>query len=333
MSRACVLAAIAASFAIPASGCARPAGGAEAAPQQPESTLPDPGTPVKVAAVERATLALTISGPGRTDALEQQKIRAPFKGILRELRVADGDHVRKGQVLAVLVSQESQAALNGAEALLRAARTPEEESDARRALELARRGLVPAYLRAPEAGVIVSHGADVGSLVAEAQDLVTMAAAASFVFRADIVQTDLGRIHAGQPAEVRLATDSSTFSGIVHGVLPAASTNDLTASVRIDVSSSTFPERLGLFGTASITVGVRQEVAVVPAPAVLRDDITGVSQVALVSGEKVHWQRVTTGLAEGGRVEITQPALQPGTQVIVQGQVGLPDGAPVHVEP
>lgn len=333
MTRAHAVAAIALSIAIPAWSCARPASGAEGAPHPPDPAPADPGTPVKVAAVERAQLALTVSGPGRTDALEQQKIRAPFKGILRELRVADGDRVRKGQILAVLVSQESQAALSGAGALLRAARTPEEQGDAHRALQLARDGLVPAYLRAPETGVIVSHGADVGSLVAEAQDLVSMAAGASFVFRADIVQTDLGRIRAGQPAEVHLATGASTFSGTVHGILPAASANDLTAPVRIDVSSSTFPERLGLFGTAIITVGVRQDVAVVPAQAVLRDDITGLSQVALVSGEKVVWQPVTTGLAQGGRVEITQPALQPGTQVIVQGQVGLPDGAPVHVEP
>jgi len=291
------------------------------------------GTPVKVATVERATLALTVSGPGHTDALVQQKVRAPFKGILKELRVMDGDQVRKGQILAVLVSQESQSALTGAEALLRAARTPEEQSDARRAVQLAREGLVPAYLRAPEAGVVVSHGADEGSLVAEAQDLVSMAAGDSFVFRADIVQTDLGRIRVGQPAEVHLAIGSSTLLGKVHGILPAASANDLTAPVRIDFSSSAPPERLGLFGTAIITVGTRQDVPVVPAPAVIRDDVTGDSHVALVSQGKAHWQRVTTGVAQAGRVEIVQPPLESGAQVIVQGQVGLPDGAPVHVEP
>jgi HlyD family secretion protein len=342
MTRALTPAAIALALATAPLSCARSADPATGADARPAESAPagagnalevDAGTPVKVATVERATLALTVSGPGRTDALVQQKVRAPFKGILKELRVADGDRVRKGQVLAVLVSQESQSALTGAEALLRAGRTPEEQSDARRAVQLARQGLVPAYLRAPEAGVIVSHGADEGSLVAEAQDLVSMAAGDSFVFRADIVQTDLGRIRAGQPAEVHLAAGSSTLSGTVHGILPAASANDLTAPVRIDINSSTMPERLGLFGTAIITVGTRQDVPVVPAPAVLRDDVTGVSQVALVSQGKAHWQRVTTGVAQGGRVEIAQPPLQPGAQVIVQGQVGLPDGAPVQVEP
>ena len=64
----------------------------------------DAGTPVKVARVVRATLPVTVSGPGHTDALEQQKVRAPFKGVLLELRVADGDRVKGGQVVAVLAA-------------------------------------------------------------------------------------------------------------------------------------------------------------------------------------------------------------------------------------
>ena len=82
------------------------------------------GTPVKVARVVRATVPITVTGSGRTDALEQQKIRAPFKGLLHELRVTDGDSVKKGQVVAVLIAQESESALTGARALLRAATTP-----------------------------------------------------------------------------------------------------------------------------------------------------------------------------------------------------------------
>ena len=52
--------------------------------------------PVRVAAASRATLADVVSGPGRTAALTQQRIRAPFAGTLTELAVADGDRVRRG---------------------------------------------------------------------------------------------------------------------------------------------------------------------------------------------------------------------------------------------
>ncbi len=297
-------------------------------------TAEDGGTPVKVARVVRATLTLTVSGPGRTDALEQQKIRAPFKGILRRLRVADGDRVRDRQVVAILASQESEAALIGAKAMLRSAQTAPQRADAERALKLAERGVVKTELRAPEAGVVVSHGADEGALVAEAQDIVSLAATDSFVFLANIVQTELPRIRPGEPVEVRLAAQPATLHGTVHGVLATASAADLAAPVRIDLAADSMPKALGLFGTAVITVGERRDVPVVPQAAVLRDDINGVQRIAIVSADgKLHWEQVTIGAAEGNRVEIVSPLLQEGTQVVVEGQVGLPEGGKVLVAP
>lgn len=310
-------------------GAGSAAGGAAAG----AAAAVDGGTPVKVAPVVRATLTLTVSGPGHTDALEQQKVRAPFKAILRQLRVQDGDHVRDGQVLAVLASQESEAALIGARAMLRAAHTPQQRDDARRALQLARRGVVEAVLRAPEAGVVLSHGADEGALVAEAQDIVSLAATDSFVFLASIVQTDLPRIHRGEPARVLLAARPGVLDGKVHGVLAAASAADLAAPVRIDLAPASVPKALGLFGTAVISVGERRDVLVVPQAAVLRDDIDGVQRLALVADGKAHWERVTPGASAGGRVEIAAPPLRPGALVIVDGQVGLPEGAKVLVAP
>jgi multidrug efflux pump subunit AcrA (membrane-fusion protein) len=333
MKKILVAALLVGSVGCRSSAAAEPLDGGAAA-EAPAAAPGESGTPVKVARVALGTLKLTITSPGRTDALEQQKIRAPFKGILRKLRVADGDRVRDRQVIAILASQESEAALNGAQAMLRAADTPQQREDAERALRLAQRGLVHAELRAPEAGVVISHGADEGSLVAEAQDVVSLAATDSFVFLANVVQTELPRIRPGQAVEVRLAAQQEALRGTVHGVLASASANDLAAPVRIDFAPSRMPKALGLFGMAVITVAERRNVPIVPQAAVLRDDIYGVQRIAVVSADgKAHWQEVKTGAAEGDRVEITEPALKPGTQVVVEGQVGLPEGAAVQVAP
>jgi hypothetical protein len=47
----------------------------------------------------------------------------------------------------------------------------------------------------------------------------------------------------------------------------------------------------------------------------------------------VHWIAVTTGLVDGERVEILSPELSAQERVIVSGQVGLPEGSPVDVQP
>ena len=292
-------------------------------------------TPVHMTLVERGNIAITVTGPGRTDALDLQKIRAPFTGVLTLLHISVGDRVGAGQVVAAVVNQPSQAALIGAEAMLRSASTPAQRSDAERALVLARQNLVATQLRAPRAGVVVSRGASQGDLVSQGDSILTIASAGSIVFVARIAQGDLAQVRLGQRANVNLPGQLGAVPGLVHGLLPADTNSVMTVPVRIDFSTNLqtagAPIQTGLFGTAEIVVGERFAVPIVPAAAVLRDDISGVSRVALVtSAGKAHWVTVTTGATQGGAVEITTPALASGQRVIVSGQVGLPEGSNVR---
>ena len=106
--------------------CSGGAGGAKTEPRTPAETdsAAAEATPVHVAIAVRGSTARIVAGPGRTDALDVQKVRAPFIGTLESLHVAIGDHVRGGQLLGTVVAQASQAALAGAEAMSRAASTP-----------------------------------------------------------------------------------------------------------------------------------------------------------------------------------------------------------------
>jgi RND family efflux transporter MFP subunit len=296
--------------------------------------VPAAATPVTVASVRRATLALTVSAPGRTEVLRPLRVRAPFTGTLTALRVADGDEVSGGEELGAVVARTGAAALVGARAMLEAARTDAERADAQRAIDLATGSLVQQPLRALEAGVVVSHAANPGDLLNEGDDILTIAPAGSIAFIAQVVQSDLAQVRPGQRAVVDLAARSAPLAGVVHAVLPSASAENLSAPVRIDLTGAAGGVTLGLFGTARITVGERREVPVVPDASVLRDDVYGTSRIAAVTTEsRVHWLTVATGAREGGQVEIVTPSLAPGTTVVVSGQVGLPEGAPVRPQP
>lgn len=292
-------------------------------------------TPVRTAAIRLATLALTIRAPGHTDVLRPLRVRAPFSGTVATLHVADGDRVARGATLGTFVSRNSAAALDGARAMLAAARTEAERQDAHRAVDLATRGLVEVPLHASEAGVVVSHAANAGDLVTEGDDILVIAPAGAVAFIAQVVQTDLPRVQPGQRVAVDLAARAQPLAGTVHGILPAASAENLSAPVRIDLSAGG-AVGTGLFGTARITVGERRQVPVVPDAALLQDDVYGTTQVAIVGpapDHRAHWVSVRPGVRDGGLVEILAPSLPPGTTVIVSGQVGLPEGAPVRAEP
>ena len=314
------------------SACTRGGDPPAAGGAPPGDPPPPAGTPVSVSAVRRATLAVRVTGPGSTVALNLQTVRAPFAGTLSDLRVQDGDRVAAGQVLGHVLARESAAALEGARAMAREARTPAEREDAARALELAGRSRVEAALRAPAAGVVVSHQASAGTLVARGQEVLAVAAAGSISFVARLAQSDLARVRPGQPAEVEIPALRATVPGLVHSILAAGDAAAFDVPVRIDLRKP--PEGVGLFGTARVTVEERAGVPVVPAAAVLRDDVAGTARVATVTpGGKARWVEVRTGAEQGGEVELLPPAPAEGERVITGGMVGLPEGAPVEVRP
>jgi Cu(I)/Ag(I) efflux system membrane fusion protein len=321
------LAALALAAGLSACGGKPGSGSSSAEPPAPA------GTPVVVAAVVRENIARTVSAPGQTAALSQQKVRAPFTGTLSALSVTDGDRVRRGQTLGAIVSRDSEAALSGAREMVREAGTAAEARDAKRALELAEKALVRAPLVSPVDGQVLSHAANGGDRVSEDQEILTIADAGSIVFEAQMPQTELPSVRRGERAEVKLAGRNEPVPGTVHDVLPSANAADLTAPVRIDLGAAGKGLGLGLFGTATITVGVHEGATAVPAAAVIENDVTGSSRIALVAPDgKAHWVAVTPGWKQGGLVEIASPGLTAGQKVIVSGQVGLPEGAPVTVE-
>jgi membrane fusion protein, multidrug efflux system len=293
---------------------------------------PSAPTSVRVAAVAHATLPLTVSAPGRTAALAQQKVRAPFAGTLTDLKVADGDPVSRGQTLGTIVARESEAAVSGAREMLREASTPAERSDAERALALAQKDLIRRALVASWDGAVIAHTASAGDRVTEDQEILTISEAASLVFLVDVPQSDLSRIRPGQKATVELAGGRAPVTGTVHSVLPGANAADFTGQVRVDLPAAAATGPIGLFGTAHILVGERSGVAVVPDAAILRDDVSGVSRVCLVVDGKAHWTDVAAGVKDSGRTEIVSPPLADGQPVIVSGLVGLPEGKNVSIE-
>ena len=310
--------------ALLASGCG---GGAKDAKKE-ESAAPSPATPVRVAPVERATLAEIVSAPGKIAAMSQEKVRAPFAGTLVELRVTDGDRVRRGEAVGSVVARDSEAALAGAREMERDAKTDAERRDAARAVDLARRNLVRAPLSASADGIVVSHAASAGDRVSEDEEILSIAETDSLVVLADVPQAQLPRIRAGEPVEVEIP-GRPPVGGRVHGILAESGPSDLTAPVRIDIDPAA-GAAVGLFATARITVAERRDVPAVPDAAVVRDDVTGASRVAVVGAEgKAHWIAVTPGIVQGGRTEIAAPPLDAATRVIVSGQAGLPEGTPV----
>ncbi len=298
--------------------------------QAPEAAPPPGATPVRLGEVSRADLRETVSAPGRTVAQRVQIIRAPFDGVLVRLTVTDGDRVVPGQVLGEVVAQSSQGAVDGARAMLASARTDRDRAEAQRALAVAEANRVVRRLTAPAGGVVASHQAAEGDLLGAHADVLSIADDRAVVFIADLPQTNLPKVRPGGLVELSLDARPGPIKGVVAAIVPSGADRVTPVRVTPVEGARLAPE---LFGTARFVVATHAGVLAVPSAALLKDDLTGVARIAVVKGGKAHWIEVRPGLEDDGRVELRAPALEVGTPVIVEGQVGLPEAATVEPAP
>lgn len=317
-----------------ACGSSSGSGDASAGGNASKAAPQDAPTQVSVASLQRLDMHKVVRAPGETVALVEQQLRAPFTGTLRQFHAVVGQRVEKGESLGSIIARDSEAALEGARQMMRGANSDAEKADAQRALDLAQQNLIQAPLEATARGVVTAvHAAD-GDRVSENQDILTVVAATSIVFQASVAQSDLAHIQPGQKATVAMTGESEPVPARVHGLLGAADVGTLTAPLRIDFQRPPRWIAPGLFGTATIDIESRSQTLAAPRAAVLRDDLSGVERMALVSKDStVHWVKVQTGLADGDHVEILAPELETGQAVIVAGQIGLPEGARVQESP
>lgn len=287
-------------------------------------------TPVTIEHVVRRTIQVTVSGTGGLDALDDERVRAPFNGILTSLTANVGDHVVSGQVIGSMIAENSEAALRGARSMVSSARTDAERVAAREALRVAEANVVHTPLAAAKGGIVIARPASAGERLAQGDSVVSIAATSRMVFFANIAQSDLRLVRPGQRARIHIAARKGPLMGAVHNIMPADTTSTATMRVRIDVEPSAATVTVGAFGIAVIVVNERVNVPAVPKAALLRDDVTGRTQIAIVDANNItHWVEVTPGIADSAWSEIRKPQLAPGQRVITAGHVGLPDSTHV----
>ncbi len=311
-------------------GCAKHGGDEEAEQETPKALVAVSG--VQIVSGD-AVQSLTVTG--RTDVLRRQRVISPVAGTISALNVLEGATVTPHQVLATILTRESQSAIAGAEALVRMARTPGQKAEAEQALELARSTENSVVVTAPWGGIVSSRSVNQGELVAENAELCTLVDLASVIFMAEVPLRDIPQIHAGMAARVHLTSlDGSDLPARVEALLPKADAQSQTALVRLrlDAGAATGLLRPDMGGTAGIVTGVHKNALLVPRSAVLRDDEKKTTSVVMVTPDSLALSvQVDVGAATDSVVEVRSGLLKPGMTVITEGNYAIADSTRVIV--
>jgi RND family efflux transporter MFP subunit len=321
---------------------------------------------VTTATIQRGTIRGLVHASGVVGPAPDAEliVVAPEAARIAEIPHASGEEVRRGDLLVrfeipalAAEVQKQQAEVGRAEAGLEnanaaqaraqglfdrgvAARKEVEDADravadAVAALAQARTALAAAQtierratVRATFDGVIASRSQNPGDLVE--------AAASDPVLRI----VDPNRL------EVVAAVPLSDAARVVPGasarlITAVTGTPDVELTVKsrptaVEPGTATVPVRLGFARSVRLPVGTpvqieisaetHRDVVVLPAAAVVHE--ADETAVFVVVDGTAHRRAVQTGVADGEHVEITS-GVDAGDRVIVDGQAGLPDGAPV----
>lgn len=318
-------------FAIILNGCGRKAE-SEGDEENVKATVA-----VKIIPLHRGDMAALVQAVGKVDALRKEKLLSPVAGRVLSVKVLEGSPVQAGEVLAVIETKESQAAISGAEALLSSAKNPDQKAEARRALDLARSSQSSVAIRSAFGGTVATRSVSEGEVVAENGELFTVIDQSTLVFVADVPARDLSLLKGGERATVQLQTSpENDFHARVDVINPQIDAMSQTLKVRLKFEAMSPASRhllkTDMIGTAKIITGVHRGVFIVPKPAVLRNDETNTYSVVTFTSDSLALSMPVEviGMTDT-TVAIANHGLKEGMGILTEGNYALADSTRITV--
>lgn len=245
---------------------------------------------------------------GTTQPIDQTIVKSRVAGRLAEVLVREGDRVTEGQTLARFETTELQAKVNERQSALEAARadarwTARDRSDketlasrsivsqsaadqarataenrasmvsvAEAQLEVARKNLADAEVRAPFEGVVGERIANQGESLPIDGKILALLDTSHVEIAAQMPAADVVRMRVGQIAKVTLeGFGDRVFEGRITRISPTTQAGSRSIPVYVEIVDRHDALRGGLFGTGAVTVQEKSHALAVPASAVRKD--------------------------------------------------------------
>jgi multidrug efflux system membrane fusion protein len=338
--------------------------GKGAAPEEGEAE-PVPTITAEVGKVARQDLVqwLTVRGVIAAVPNEDVRISALVPGRVIVMKVAEGDAVKAGQLVAELdprpledQRRQAAAALSQAKvalenAKLNSGRTErlfqrgiaagKEAEDARSqeaaaqaavesavaALDTAERQVARTRVLSPIAGDVVKRLVSVGEQVdgTAGQPLLEVANLDLVELAAAVPAEHLAAVRVGQTAEIVVEGRDQRLSGDIVAIAPAVDPATNAALARIRVVNTGRVLRVGMYAQARVAVAEHKGVLTVPASALAKND-RGEAAVYVVTGDVAQRTPVTVGLETTEAVELLS-GVRDGQSVLTSAVHGLGEKA------
>ena len=187
-------------------------------------------------------------------------------------------------------------------------------------------------IRSPIDGAVADRAVYPGDIAAAGTPLLIVMDISKVVVRLHIPQQQAQLLQLGQAATLRVPGLDKDVPAKVTVLSPALDPNSTTEEIWVEADNPKGELKPGTTAQVSITAKTVPNALVIPASAILTGSERRTSVMVVKSDSRAYSQDVKTGIRQGAMIQVLS-GLQPGEQVIVSGQYGLPDKTKVKVTP
>jgi multidrug efflux pump subunit AcrA (membrane-fusion protein) len=262
--------------------------------------------PVKIQVVNTSPLTESLNLTGDVRGIEEIDVFPKVSGKLVEIKVKEGDRLRKEQPLAIIDRDVEGVKYE------------------------------PAEVTSPVEGIVGIVYMDKGARVnppdmgpSMGTPLVGIVNMDTVKVSVNVIEKDLSRIKKGQQAKIKVdAYPEKVFNGKITLVSPTVNPMTRTASVEISIPNPRHQLRPGMFAEAEIIIREADDAILIPAYAVLEKSDT--RKVLTVVDGKAMSKLIDLGVDQGDLVEV-KDGLEVGDTLIVAGHHKISSGDKVRV--
>lgn len=351
-----------------------PTGGQDAKPSGEKTEAEKPKPAVSLAAedvvqVQAHSLAQTLPLTGTLNALVQSTVKAKVSGEVLEVRVREGETVRRGDVLVRIDTRAAQALVDSQRAALEKARadaamaklnldnnqrlvdkhfiaqnvvdTARSSYEAAAAgvklaeaqLRQAEIGVADAVVRAPIGGVVAKRMTQPGEKISPDSPLLLVVDLNPMALEAPAPTSEVARIAVGQQATVKVdGFGERLFAATVERINPVAETGSRAIMVYLAVPNADGALRGGMFAQGSLTLSQTEPVPAIPVTSVQGD--VQQAHVLVVQDGKLAEKTLKLGFRSEsqGLIEVKE-GLNLGDTVLAVASPLLKAGMAVQLKP
>ena len=303
------------------------------------SEKPEIVTGIEVKEIHYETIKNKLSLSAVTQPAEKVEVIPEASGKISQLYVAEGNFVKKGQLLVQIESdplmivslENAEKSLKNTKTLQKQLKKDAKDTSAYKATKKqaefsidTAEGLVDYYqsqfdkysVRSSASGTISDLSVDVGDKATTTSSIATIVNDSSIKIESAVSALDIDKISVGQKADITLSIyPGEIFSGIIVYVSSVADTTDKKFPVRIKMDEKDSVVKAGMIAHIEIVIGERNGVFLIPITAIFSENgdkkayvVNGDSEIEIrtIQAESVdnETSQVTEGLIEGDRVVI-----------------------------